>query len=353
MMSDKLKRMLETRTIEASAPCRIDMGGTLDIPTFYYPLRHLKPCTFNIALDLKTRVRLRAYDKGRVRISSTGFNDAEFAADTAPFDQPLGLMFATAAYFNAQGVHIEIDSQSPIRSALGGSSVAVVALVGAFSYLMAGGELRRGFSRRATALLAHQIEQSVAGVPCGIQDQLAATYGGVNAWHLQGHPDRTVFRRKTVIRKNAHRALERHILIAYCGKPHISANINSRWVKQFLSGKYRDLWAEIIACTRQFVDALADHDFTLAAMLMNNETAIRKKMTPKVLDRLGHKLVDIAVQNRCGARFTGAGGGGCIWALGEIENIDILKPLWEETLSSRDEARLLDVAIDSKGLVVR
>ena len=352
-MSHKFRRLLETKRIEASAPCRVDMGGTLDIPTFYYPLRHLKPCTFNIALDLKTHVRLRAYDKGRIRISSTGFNDAEFTADTAPFDHPLGLMFATAAYFNAQGVHIEIDSQSPTRSALGGSSVAVVALVAAFSKLMAGGESGRGFSRRATALLAYQIEQSVAGVPCGIQDQLAATYGGVNVWHLQGNPDRPVFRRKTVFGKKAHRALERHILVAYCGKPHLSANINGRWVKHFLSGKYRDLWAEIIACTRQFVAALADRDFNRAAMLMNNETNIRKKMTPDVLDRLGHKLVDIAVQNRCGARFTGAGGGGCLWALGEIENIDILKPLWEESLSSRAEARLLDVVIDSTGLVVR
>lgn len=352
-MSDTHRRVLEAKTIEASAPCRVDMGGTLDIPTFHYPLRHLKPCTFNIALDLKTQVRLRAYDKGRIRISSTGFDDAEFAADTAPFDHPLGLMFATAAYFNAQGVHIEIDSQSPIRSALGGSSVAVVALVAALSNLMAGGEADRGFNRRATALLAYQIEQSVASVPCGIQDQLAAAYGGVNVWHLQGHPDRPVFRRKTVIKKHAHRALERHMLVAYCGKPHLSADINSRWVKQFLAGRYRDLWAEIIVCTRRFVAALADHDFTRAARLMNNETAVRKKMTPDVLDRLGHNLAETAMQHDCGARFTGAGGGGCVWALGEIENIDILKPLWEETLSSKDEARLLDVAIDSKGVVVR
>ena len=57
---------------------------------------------------------------------------ADFPADRAPFRHPLGLMFATAAFFNAQGVHIRLRSDSPPRSALGGSSVAAVALVRAF-----------------------------------------------------------------------------------------------------------------------------------------------------------------------------------------------------------------------------
>ena len=131
-MSNKLRKLLETQPIEASAPCRIDMGGTLDIPIFYYPLRYLSPCTFNIALEHRTRVRLLPYTGNLVKISSAGFEDAEFPQDSAPFNHPLGLMFATAAYFNAGGVHIEIESASPPRSALGGSSSATVALVAAF-----------------------------------------------------------------------------------------------------------------------------------------------------------------------------------------------------------------------------
>jgi len=83
---------------------------------------------------------------------------------------------------------------------------------------------------------------------------------------------------------------------------------------------------------------------------MNREVAIRKKMTPEVLDDVGEELVNSAVRNNCGARFTGAGGGGCIWALGEIEEIDNLKRIWEKVLSSRKDARLLDVTIDSEGL---
>ncbi len=351
-MSNKLKKILESNNIEASAPCRIDMGGTLDIPTFYYPLGHLNPCTFNIALGLRTRVRLLPYTKGLIKISSRGFKDAEFPADVAPFDHPLGLMFATAAYFKAQGIHIDIESGSPPRSALGGSSAAAVALVAALLTLFERGSSDNNFNRRLIALLAYKLEETVAGVPCGSQDQLAAAYGGVHVWYWQDRPGQSHYKRKVAVKKETHKELERRLLLAYCGKPHVSKDINGRWVQQFLAGKNRDLWREIIDQTHRFTAALADRNYRQATEYMNRETAIRREMTSDVLDNVGEKLVETALQNGCGARFTGAGGGGCIWALGGIENIDRLRPLWEESLSTRKEAGLLNVEIDTKGVVV-
>jgi D-glycero-alpha-D-manno-heptose-7-phosphate kinase len=289
---------------------------------------------------------------GLIRITSRGFQTAEFPADQAPFDHPLGLMFAVAAYFNTPGVHIDIESQSPPRSALGGSSVAAVALIAAFAQQTAPLESVTGFDRRLLALLAFKLEQAVAGVPCGMQDQLAAAYGGVHVWHWQGDLKESVFRREVAVPKKHHRELEKHLLLAYCGKPHRSKDINGRWVKQFLAGKNRGLWAEIIACTRQFIAALTKGNFQQAAICMNRETAVRKKMTPDVLDAVGDELVERARQSGCGARFTGAGGGGCIWAVGEIEDIDRLRSLWEETLSLHPTARLLDIRIDSEGVIV-
>jgi D-glycero-alpha-D-manno-heptose-7-phosphate kinase len=97
---------------------------------------------------------------------------------------------------------------------------------------------------------------------------------------------------------------------------------------------------------------MIDRNYKQAAIQMNRETSIRRTLTPDVLDNIGEKLVDLARQAGCGARFTGAGGGGCLWAVGETENIDRLRPLWEKTLSAREAAGLLNVTIDSKGLVV-
>lgn len=351
-MNNDLRKTLESRPIEASAPCRIDVGGTLDIPTFYYPLRHLNPCTFNIALALRTKVRLLPYTRGVIKISSRGFKDAEFPADAAPFDHPVGLMFATAAYFNAGGVHIDIESGSPPRSGLGGSSAAAVALVAALTRLFSHGPSPRSLNRRLIALLAYKLEQTVAGVPCGSQDQLAAAYGGVNVWFWQDRYGHSHFQRKVTVPKKHHKELERRLLLAYCGKPHVSKDINGRWVQQFLGGKNRAIWQEIIDHTHRFTQALAGRNYHQAAIHMNRETALRRQMTPDVFDSVGVQLVESAAQNHCGARFTGAGGGGCIWALGQMENVDRLRPLWEEILSTRKQAYMLDAKIDTAGVTV-
>jgi len=210
-------------------------------------------------------------------------------------------------------------------------------------------------SQSKIATLAHALESSVAGVPCGIQDQLAAVYGGVNLWHWRAEGEGAIFEREIISPDSQdhvwERDLEKHLLLAYCGIPHESKNINQRWVNQFLSGKNRALWAEIISCTQKFADSLKKEDYKTAAELMNKETAIRKQMTPDVLDEIGDELVKAAVEYHCGARFTGAGGGGCIWGIGEIEKIDRLKEIWKEILLKREGACLLDVKIDSEGLI--
>ena len=98
-MNKRIYDILESETIAATAPCRIDMGGTLDISSFYYPLAYLNPCTFNIAIGLRTRVRISPFKEGVVKVSSKGFESAEFPIEKVPFNHPMGLMFAIAAYF--------------------------------------------------------------------------------------------------------------------------------------------------------------------------------------------------------------------------------------------------------------
>lgn len=349
-MPASLKAHLEKNPVETSAPCRVDMGGTLDLAIFYNPLRRLSPSTFNFAIDLRTTVRLLPYRSGRIKVSSKGFESAEYAANQAPFDHPLGLMFAIAAYFGAEGVHIVISSSSPPRSALGGSSAAAVALIAAF-LAAAGQPALTSKSRKQIALLAHRIEESVAGVPCGRQDHLAAAFGGVNAWLWRPELKGFDYTRKALFGKTGRRAFRCHYLLAYCGAPHVSKDVNGVWVRQFLTGEHRSRWNEIVRLTKLFIDALLDSHYKEAAEAMNRETGLRRDMTPEVLDAMGVKLVEAAIGCSCGARFTGAGGGGCIWALGRSDDIDRLRPLWEKVLSGRSEACLLDADVDANGVM--
>jgi D-glycero-alpha-D-manno-heptose-7-phosphate kinase len=326
------------------------MGGTLDISTFYLPLRHLGPCTFNAALNMRTNVRLSSYDHGKIKITSRGFDDLVVDSDKAPFDHPMGLMLAVAAYFHADGVWIDIESTSPPRSALGGSSVAAVALVWAFA--KAAARSGRAMPRRGdAALLAHAIEQSVACVPCGLQDQLAAAYGGINGWFWQPDPGACLFSQQKMDVNKDDGDFSRNILVAYCGEPHFSSNINGIWVRDFIGGSTRGVWEQIARCSRRFMEALAQGDIGKAKLEMDQDVDLRSQLTPDVLDPIGWRLVDAARMQSCGARFTGAGGGGCIWALGTADQIRGLKRVWRDLLSGHPAATLLNSEIDVDGVL--
>lgn len=345
-MNFKIK--LDQGPIRVSVPCRADLGGTLDISTFYLPMASLSPATFNIALDLRTRVTLSSFEKGYIKVSSKGFETAVFKKDEAPFHHPMGLMFAVAKYFDAEGVHIHIDSASPPRSALGGSSAAAVAIVAAFYHLMG-----KNIDPVHVAWLAHYIEAGTAGVPCGMQDQLAAAFGGVNQWSWRMGRTGPLFRRKKIFDRDADiEGFNSHILVAYCGIPHVSKDINRQWVDSFLRGETRKIFEKIAGLTKEFSLSVKKRNYRQAADLMNRETKLRLEMTPEVLDNTGEILFDSAIGCRCGARFTGAGGGGCLWAVGEAGSIDRLKPRWRDILSTVEGAELLKTKIDHQGIIL-
>jgi galactokinase/mevalonate kinase-like predicted kinase len=341
-------QLLENNAIQTSVPCRVDFGGTLDISTFYLALAHLKPASFNIALDLRTFVTLSPWTKNHIKISSRGFDAIELEQDQIRFDHPMGLMFAVARYFNAHGVHIHIDSTSPPRSALGGSSCAAVAIIAAFY-----AALGQPINPEKIVWLAHTLESSVAGVPCGVQDQAAAAFGGVHLWEWGMGKTGPKFDRLPVFENTAdiHRFND-HILVAYCGIPHVSKDINKQWVDAFIQGKTIAVFEKIVDITKEFYRAVKDKNFGLAAELMVKETQLRLGMTPEVLDNTGKKLFERAVAFNCGARFTGAGGGGCLWAIGGQENISRLADAWKAVLDPIDNAVLLDTKIDTDGIVI-
>lgn len=349
MKLGNISTILKDQPVDASAPCRIDFGGTLDISSFHYPLKHLVPTTVNLALDRRTTVKLHAIGDDRIRIESAGITQAAFPPAAAPYDHPLGLMFAVADYFGASGVRIDIRSSSPPKSGLGGSSVAAVALIAAFSKVerIMG---RRERSRENMVLLAHAIEQGVAGVLCGIQDQLAAAFGGVNAWTWPAEPDQPHFVGESLLEGKALDRLNRCLLVAYLGVSHVSKDVNSTWIRQFISGKHREDWKIIIKLGSSFATAIRGLDIPAAVEAMNRETAIRKGMTPLVLDDLGDHLAATAADCACGARFTGAGGGGCLWALGDPDDVATLRPRWEKLLDRRPTAGIIDCRIDAQGV---
>ena len=345
-----VRELLTRSPVTVSAPCRVDAGGTWDIKALALPLERKVPATVNMALTLRTSVTLSPHDRGQVKISSRGFSHTEKAsADRLPFDSPFGLFFAAVSYFGFHGLEIEIDSQSPVKSALGGSSTALVALLGALQEV---GTLRdnRVRSRKEILHLAYHLEDGISGGNCGIQDQAAAVYGGVHLWKWHFGRPADPLTRISLLDKEGQKALSDHILVAYSGKSHVAAHTNRKWVDDFLSGKTRSGWIKANGAVHSFAQAIQAGDWDRAAFFLREEMALRKEITSEALDHVTENMVTAAESAGCGGRFAGAGAGGSVWALGKRANMDELRQKWQELLAPIKDAQILHAGIDSEGI---
>jgi D-glycero-alpha-D-manno-heptose-7-phosphate kinase len=348
-MLRSLRRVLAGNPLEASAPCRIDSGGTWDIKSLSLPLEGIFPTTVNVALNLRTSATLFPYEDGWVRISSEGFGGGTFPKERLPFSSAFGLFLAAISHFGFHGLEVCIKSQSPVKSALGGSSTALVALIKALAKAsVALGGRRR--SRKEILHLAYHLEDGMSGGNCGMQDQAAAVYGGVHQWRWRyGHPT-APFEKTALLDRKGQAELSRRLLVAYSGRRHVSLPTNQKWIRDFHSGRTRAGWIRANRIVQGLSEAIQAMDWHGAARLLRQETRLRMEITPGAFIPLTKALVNQAEQKGCGARFAGAGAGGVVWAIGEIKNIQQLRESWEKTLTPVKDAQLLCCGVDPMGV---
>jgi D-glycero-alpha-D-manno-heptose-7-phosphate kinase len=350
-MTSPVSKILGNYHLDASAPCRMDSGGTWDIKAMALPLERIGPVTINIAVSLRTRVVLSSFKEGRVKISSQGFAHVEEGPfEGLPFESPYGLFFAAISYFGYHGLQAEIYSDSPVKSALGGSSTALVALIKALSKL---GVIlgHRPLSSKEILRLSYHLEDAVSPGKCGIQDQAAAVYGGVNLWTWHYADRSSPFFRERLLDSRGQKEMSKCFLLAYSGQSHVSTRINRAWIHEFLSGKTRAGWIEANHIVKRLAKEIQAMRWNHAAQLLRQEMAIRRDITPDALTHLTESLIGQAEEVGCGARFTGAGGGGCVWAIGQSGRIEMLKEVWARTLASTKGGRILECVVEPKGAI--
>jgi len=347
-----IKELLEKNPIKTSAPCRIDSGGTWDIKALALPLEGVDPVTVNLAINLRTYVTLLPYKSGWVRISSDNFDTQEaYPLDKAPFNSQFGLFFAIASFFRVHGLEIEIRSTSPVNAGLGGSSTAAVATMKAFSVvkrLLSENEIEK----EDILHLAYHLEDAVNGGMCGLQDQGAAVFGGVNKWSWNYSKRERPFKRESILDENGQKEISKRILVAYSGRRHLSARINKLWIEKFLRGETRSGWIEVNKIVNRFALHIKERRWNKAAQELINEVAIRKKLTPEAFTPIITRLIEESEKAGCGARFTGAGGGGTVWALGEIDTIQRLREIWTHILKGTKKGGILECNVDPTGVRV-
>ena len=204
---------------------------------------------------------------------------------------------------------------------------------------------------REILALGYQIEDGVSGGFCGMQDQAAAVYGGVNLWQWRYGRAGSPYVRKSLLDTRGCLELTRHIIVANSGKYHDSAKINRSWVKEFLSGRTRTGWIEANRAVHELAESIGLRDWRGAGKALKKEMSVRNKITPDALIPETQQLTEAAEAEGCGARFSGAGAGGAVWAIGDLPRLRALRNRWEKILAPVKGGEILKCSVDHRGVI--
>ena len=179
-MKINLSNILKSKKVISKAPTRVDLGGGIDhrLISLICNSEHLE--TFNIALQLYTKVELTSYKKG-VLVYSKELGQQELNLYKPRFTDKFGLISAIVQYFDITGVKIHITNDYPIQSGLGGSGSLAVALINAIVHILNLQSDKVTYYKKDIVWLAHSIEDSLFK-NTGMQDQAVACFGGINVW---------------------------------------------------------------------------------------------------------------------------------------------------------------------------
>lgn len=322
------------KKITAIAPMRIDFaGGTIDLPPLY--LYHHPAPTVNAAVNIKATVTITPADQLTI-VSKDQGAEANWPTwhEIDWHERPmLELAARLAKSFEIPPVRVEISSDAPAGSGLGGSSVIAIALTAAFAELTG-----KKLAERELIEWAKSIETQTIKVPTGYQDYWGAVYGGVNAYQIELDGNLSIAALGT---ETFRRQLQDNLMIVYVGKPHFSGVNNWELFKQHIDNVngvpvfFETLKDNGVAMQQAF----ESNDIDAVAAVLNEDWRVRKAMLPGMttpeIEELTEKVFTAGAK---ALRVCGAGAGGCAILLVEPDNRDavsnVVKGLGMQELDS-------------------
>lgn len=328
-----------SKVVKATAPCRIDIGGTWDMDMFSMPYQCEKPSTITIALDYRTHVEISGYKKGRICVEENG-EQTETTYQYLPFSMEYGLIYAIITYFDIKSLYVKIHKEYPFKSGLGGSGSLAVCLIAGISEFM-----NYNLSKQEIVQIAHNIESSLSFSLTGYQDQCASMYGGVRLWSWGLNGDwisRSILDSRDL-------DLADRLIIAYTGTSH-AHNINDLQISSYLSGLRRKEWIDINRNTLVCAKAMEAKDWRAVSNCVTYEHKTRIKIVPERLSSISAKFQSKV--DDLGNGFGIAGSGGCVFYLAdEPTKAKMVKNAWEMLCEKTEGAKMIEPILAGEGLI--
>ena len=294
-------------TVRATAPLRISfVGGGTDFPHYYE--RH-GGAVLSATIDRSAYATVTARADREVKIRSLDLGHlVEYHLDEGPtFDGVMDLPKAAIHRMGVRGgIELDLRSDAPPGSGLGGSSALVTAVVGALAALE-----DRGMTPEEVARLAYAIEREDLGIAGGWQDQYAAAFGGFNL--LEFSQDSVAV---TPVRceGRALDALRAHLLLCYTGTARTDLGLIDTQIRMFHEGREDTIvgMKHLHEMAFEMRDAVEAGDLDGLGAMLHQAYENKKLMNPHIAEGTPiEALFEVARRaGAAGGKICGAGGGG-------------------------------------------
>jgi D-glycero-alpha-D-manno-heptose-7-phosphate kinase len=191
---------------------------------------------------------------------------------------------------------------------LGSSSALCVALIGAFREWKG-----TSMTDYDIANLAYDVERKDVGIPGGLQDQYASTFGGFNL--IEFKRDSNIVNALR-IKSETLNELEYSSLLCFTGTTRRSGGILQRQIESYEHKELKVMEAleRMKELTFQMKDSLLTGNLTEFASLLNAEWVTKKALDSAISTDEVDRLLHAALENGAiGGKLLGAGGGGFLF----------------------------------------
>lgn len=210
-------------------------------------------------------------------------------------------------------LHIAYDADLPARTGLGTSSTFAVGLLNAFHCLKG-----KYVSKRQLADEAIRVERELCKETGGWQDQIAASFGGLNRIDFENHEYQVT---PIIISPERKKELNDCLLLFFTGFTRFSADIQES-TRLSLSQKNNQL-KEMLSLVDDAQDILENkkRDLDDFGRLLDKTWELKKQMGNQITSASIDALYDKAIQaGALGGKLLGAGGGGFLLFYVKREN---------------------------------
>lgn len=168
----------------------------------------------------------------------------------------------------------------------------------------------RKLTAHEVAMLAHRIETDTLHLQCGVQDQLASAYGGVNTIRIMNFPDAIVSPVK--VPDPIWWEFEQRLCLVYIRKPHKSSEIHERVIKELGKNAHQDHRIEQLrTLAEEAKHAFGDGNFAEFGRVMNSNTDVQRALHPGLVCEKAEEIIEIGrAFGAVGCEVNGAGGDG-------------------------------------------